>query len=54
MCGLVGIASSTPVASRTGRDVMTHRGPDDAGGMANAYLPWCYLNCGGVKMGVLL
>jgi len=35
MCGLVGIASSSPVASRTwlaiGRDAMTHRGPDDAG-----------------------
>jgi asparagine synthase (glutamine-hydrolysing) len=35
MCGLVGITSSAPVASRTwlvaGRDAMTHRGPDDAG-----------------------
>jgi asparagine synthase (glutamine-hydrolysing) len=35
MCGLVGIASSFPVASRTwlaaGRDAMSHRGPDEAG-----------------------
>jgi len=35
MCGLVGITSSAPVASRTwlaaGRNAMTHRGPDDAG-----------------------
>ena len=35
MCGLVGIASSSPQSSRTwlatGRDAMTHRGPDDSG-----------------------
>ncbi len=35
MCGLVGIASLSPVASRAwlpiGRDAMTYRGPDDAG-----------------------
>lgn len=35
MCGLVGIASITPVSQRdwlvAGRDVMRHRGPDDAG-----------------------
>lgn len=35
MCGLVGIASNTPVSHRvwlaTGRDAMTHRGPDDVG-----------------------
>src|ERR1700693_5902241 len=35
MCGLVGIASQTPVADRdwlvVGRDAMAHRGPDDAG-----------------------
>ena len=35
MCGIVGIASKTPVAQRAwlaeGRDAMTHRGPDDAG-----------------------
>lgn len=35
MCGLVGITSTEPVADRiwlaAARDVMTHRGPDDAG-----------------------
>lgn len=35
MCGIVGLASKNPIASRTwlacGRDAMTHRGPDDAG-----------------------
>ena len=35
MCGIIGIASSRPVEKRdwllSGRDVMTHRGPDDAG-----------------------
>jgi len=35
MCGLVGVVSSAPGASRTwlaaGRDTMRHRGPDDAG-----------------------
>ena len=35
MCGLVGIAASALISSRTwlaiGRDAMTHRGPDDAG-----------------------
>ncbi len=35
MCGLVGIASLSPATDRTwlatGRDAMTHRGPDDAG-----------------------
>ena len=35
MCGIIGIASQTPVAERAwliaGRDAMTHRGPDDAG-----------------------
>ncbi len=35
MCGIVGIASGTPVSSRdwliAGRDAMQHRGPDDAG-----------------------
>jgi asparagine synthase (glutamine-hydrolysing) len=35
MCGLVGIASTSPLANRTwlvaGRDALTHRGPDDAG-----------------------
>ena len=35
MCGIVGIASRTPVFDRRwlieGRDSMTHRGPDDAG-----------------------
>jgi asparagine synthase (glutamine-hydrolysing) len=35
MCGLVGIAASSPVTNRawlvSGRDAMTHRGPDDAG-----------------------
>lgn len=35
MCALIGVASSEPIADRvwlaTGRDVMTHRGPDDAG-----------------------
>ncbi len=35
MCGLVGIASAIPQASRDwlvdGRDTLTHRGPDDAG-----------------------
>lgn len=35
MCGIVGIASTSPVASRAwlavGRDAMLHRGPDDAG-----------------------
>ena len=35
MCGLVGIASTTPQTNRawlvTGRDAMIHRGPDDAG-----------------------
>jgi asparagine synthase (glutamine-hydrolysing) len=35
MCGIVGIASSTPEPQRAwltiGRDAMTHRGPDDAG-----------------------
>jgi len=35
MCGIVGIASKTPVPSRewlvAGRDAMVHRGPDDAG-----------------------
>lgn len=35
MCGIVGIASSTPVESRewlvAGRDALAHRGPDDAG-----------------------
>jgi asparagine synthase (glutamine-hydrolysing) len=35
MCGLVGIASQSPTDNRTwlatGRDVITHRGPDDAG-----------------------
>ena len=35
MCGIIGIASQTPVINRSwlpaGRDAMTHRGPDDAG-----------------------
>jgi asparagine synthase (glutamine-hydrolysing) len=35
MCGIIGIASPTPVINRAwltaGRDAMTHRGPDDAG-----------------------
>lgn len=35
MCGIIGIASLRPVEKRewllSGRDVMTHRGPDDAG-----------------------
>ncbi len=35
MCGIVGIASQTPVSEQawlaTGRDTMHHRGPDDAG-----------------------
>jgi len=35
MCGIVGIASQTPIAQRAwlvaGRDAMIHRGPDDAG-----------------------
>lgn len=35
MCGIIGIASARPVASRAwlkaGRDAMVHRGPDDAG-----------------------
>jgi len=35
MCGIVGVASSRPIADRQElvhmRDVMTHRGPDDAG-----------------------
>jgi asparagine synthase (glutamine-hydrolysing) len=35
MCGIVGIASAAPVASRdwlaVGRDAMIHRGPDDSG-----------------------
>lgn len=35
MCGIVGIASSTPQIQRAwlaiGRDAMTHRGPDDSG-----------------------
>jgi len=35
MCGIVGIASQTPIGRRdwlaAGRDAMTHRGPDDAG-----------------------
>lgn len=35
MCGLIGIASNTPVLNRdwllVGRDLMSHRGPDDAG-----------------------
>ena len=35
MCGIVGIASRTPVSHRdwllAGRDAMTHRGPNDAG-----------------------
>lgn len=35
MCGIVGIASTTPQIQRAwlaiGRDAMTHRGPDDAG-----------------------
>ncbi len=35
MCGLVGIASTSPLEKRTwltaGRDAITHRGPDDAG-----------------------
>lgn len=35
MCGIVGIASKSPVANRswiaTARDAMTHRGPDDFG-----------------------
>lgn len=35
MCGLVGIASRSPIKRRgwliTGRDAMVHRGPDDAG-----------------------
>jgi asparagine synthase (glutamine-hydrolysing) len=35
MCGIVGISSLSPMANRawlaTGRDTMTHRGPDDAG-----------------------
>ena len=35
MCGIVGIASKTPIAHRAwlalGRDAMMHRGPDDAG-----------------------
>ena len=35
MCGIVGVASKAPLASRSwlpvGRDAMMHRGPDDAG-----------------------
>jgi asparagine synthase (glutamine-hydrolysing) len=35
MCGIIGIASKTSISDRvwlaTGRDVMRHRGPDDAG-----------------------
>jgi len=35
MCGIVGVASQTPIAQRAwlvaGRDAMIHRGPDDAG-----------------------
>lgn len=35
MCGIVGIASRSPIAARAwfaaGRDALTHRGPDDAG-----------------------
>jgi len=35
MCGIIGIASNTPISYRlwlaTGCDAMTHRGPDDAG-----------------------
>lgn len=35
MCGIIGVVSTTPLQDRlwltTGRDAMTHRGPDDAG-----------------------
>ena len=35
MCGILGVASKAPLASRSwlpvGRDAMVHRGPDDAG-----------------------